>query len=1125
MPSNFDFLKASWPALHDDAAEAERAVFASPRTAAFYARRTMERMVLWLYANDGDLRKPYQDSLAALIHEPTFRQILPPRLFHPIRLIHKIGNQAVHSDSPVSAREALQAVQMLHAFLGWVARIYGRPPATVGPFQDRLISRPDQTPAADLSADELRKLQEELAKKDAALAEKDASLQGTQEELDQLRKQLAELRAANEATVPEPALDEAATRDLFIDVLLKEAGWNPNGPNVAEYPVQGMPTASGDGCVDYVLWGKDGLPLGVVEAKRTKHDPKQGQRQAELYADCLERKFGQRPIIFFSNGYETWLWDDRHYPPRPVQGFYAQDELQLLVHRRKTRKALKGALIPRQTVDRYYQEEAVRRVLETFDTDNQRKALLVLATGAGKTRLSIAIVDLLMRHNWARRVLFLADRNALLTQAKRGFKQFLPNITPVDITQEREKDDSRMVFSSYPTMLNSIDDERRDGQKRFGVGHFDLIIIDEAHRSVYQKYQAIFRYFDSLLLGLTATPRSEVDRDTYGLFELEDGVPTYAYELEQAVADGFLVPFKPVNVPTRFHREGLRYDQLSEAEKNEFEESFADEETGEIPGEIDATAFNNWLFNADTVDKVLAYLMERGLKVEGGDKLGKTIIFAKNHDHAEFIAKRFDAEYPHLRGHFCRVIDNRVRFAQSLIDAFATKDKMPQIAVSVDMLDTGIDVREVVNLVFFKQVRSKTKFWQMIGRGTRLCENLFGPGQDKQFFYIFDLCENFEFFGQNPDGIDAPAQDGIKQRIFKKRLTLAEYLQRPEMAKPDLQGLRKTLLDIMHKDVTLANVQNFIVRPHRRSVEKFAKRDAWDSLQPTDYLEINDHLTALPYPDDDDEFSRRFDVLVVGLQVAILEGSRQQRRYVNRLREIAAGLEEKKAIPAVGQQMELILEMQADGYWQNVTLPMLESARERLRKLVQFLDWEKKRENVYTDFEDTLEEAREIEGFLTPDASLRNYRLKVERFVREHQNHITIQRLKLNQPIGAADMEALEEILFSDQGPGSKDEFVAAYGTATPLGKLVREIVGLDRNAAKEAFADFLAPGLLNADQITFVNRIIDHLVQNGMMEPAALFEPPFTDQHDEGVLGILPHRADAVLKVIETINANAMVA
>jgi type I restriction enzyme, R subunit len=1085
----------------------------------------MERSVKWLYAHDSYLKMPYQDNLAALIHEPTFKDTLAPGLFNQVRMIHKLGNMAVHSDTGINAQDGLQITKCLHTLLSWLVKAYTQGAPTAPAFDERLLPAVDAAAVVDRTAQQLQTLQDKYRDKDASFEAAQRKLADTQDEIDRLRAEIQRIKAENRQSIGGQQYSEAETRDLFIDLMLREAAWDPHGTNVHEYEVHGMPTAQGVGFVDYVLWGDDGLPLAVIEAKRTKVDSRSGQRQAELYADCLERMTGQRPVIYYTNGYETWIWDDTFYPPRAIQGFHTKDELQLMVNRRRTRKDITQAPINRNIIDRYYHEEAIRRIMECFGIDRSRAALVVMATGAGKTRLAIAAVEILMKCNWVRRVLFLADRTALLRQAKNACNKCYPQASVVNLVEEKENDDARIVFCSYPTMMNMIDDARADGQKRFGIGHFDLVIIDEAHRSVYQKFRAIFDYYDSPLLGLTATPKAEVDRNTYQLFELEDHVPTYAYELDHAVADEFLVPPRPVSVPLKFQRKGIKYNELSDEEKEEYEEKFYDEETGGWPDEIDAGALNQWLFNESTVDKVLAHLMEHGLKVAGGDRLGKTIIFAKNHHHAEFIAERFDKNYPHLAGKFCRVIDNHVKFAQSLIDDFYVADKPPFIAVSVDMLDTGIDVAEIVNLVFFKLVRSKTKFWQMVGRGTRLCPDLFGPGVDKEFFYVFDYCENLEFFGRQPEGYEAPVQESIKHKIFQRRVSLARQLQTGQQADEALRGLWSDLLDQLHGEVCRMNVNNFLVRPHRRYVEQFSDRQRWNDLSTGDAAEIEGHVAPLPTPDDDEEFARRFDLLLLNLQLAILERSPDQARYQQQVCDLAGGLEEKQTIPSVSQQMELILEVQTDAFWQNVTLAMLEQVRRRLRDLIKFIDREGGRQRVYTQFEDHVGEAQEVYGLIAKDPKLKNYHLKMQKFIRDHETHVTIQRLKNNRPITRADLESLESLVFGADGPGTREDYAATYGTDRPLGELVRSIVGLDQGAAKAAFADFLEKMPLSGDQIQFINMIIDHLVANGIMEPSRLFEPPFSDMHHEGVIGILPEYAEAIVATIAQINANAVAA
>ncbi|MCU7865920.1 MAG: DEAD/DEAH box helicase family protein, partial [Candidatus Thiodiazotropha sp. (ex Lucinoma borealis)] len=1084
--SNFSFLAEHWAFLLADAGQVESYALRDPRAAAIYARRTLELSLKWLFANDTALKAPYEKSLAAMIHEPTFAQNIKRGLFHDIKFIHRLGNLAVHGSQTISKEESLKATVALHSFLGWLARVYTRGGAAPGQFQITWLPKAEEH-APRLTAQQLDKIQEDLKAKDEAAAAAHEKLSKTEAQLAELKEQLVllqQVKEENKQTIGSEEYTEAQTRELIIDVMLREAGWDPKAKGVEEYEVLDcMPTSSGSlsgtGYVDYVLWGNDGKPLALVEAKKTRKDPKIGKRQAELYADCLEKHHGQRPIIYYSNGYTTWMWDDTFYPPREVQGFATRDELQWRINQRGSRKDLSTLQPKKEITGRYYQMEAAARVMEEFGAKRKRKSLIVMATGTGKTRLSIALVDMLMRAGWARRVLFLADRIALVNQAKREFNRHLPHVSVASLL-DKTQEDARVVFSTYPTMLNCIDGTRKDVTDTFSVAHFDLVIIDEAHRSVYQKYGAIFDYFDSLLLGLTATPRGEVDRNTYKLFELDNHQPTYAYELEQAVDDGFLVPPRAISVPLKFQREGIKYHDLSPEEQEEYElqDQFYDPESGTLKEEIGASALNQWLFNTDTVNKVLMHLMENGIKVEGGDKLGKTIIFAKNTKHGDFIVQQFDKNYPHLAGKFCRKIDFSVKYAQSLIDEFSIKDKYPQVAVSVDMLDTGIDVPEVVNLVFFKLVRSKTKFWQMIGRGTRLCEDLFGLDDDKKEFVIFDYCQNLEFFDANPDGFDSSAQESVKQKIFRRRLELAVSLQNAHPEDGAVAALTDQLKDQMHGVVAAMNLDNFIVRKQRKNVETYANRERWAEISEDEADLIAGNLSGLPSPDDDDEFSRRFDLLILNLQLAILQNNPSQVTYQTKIREIAKGLENKSTIPSVKAQLDLIQELQTDLWWMDVTLPMLEDVRIRLRSLTRFIDPEEGLKDVFTDFEDEISEEPGEYKIIKSDPQLQDYRRRVQRYIRDHQDHVTIRRLKNNEPVTETDIAALEDILFSEEGPIPREEYERMFGDK-PLGLLVRSVVGLSRNAAKAAFAEFLEKAPLHPDQITFLDEVVAYLVKN----------------------------------------------
>ncbi len=1124
--SNFDFLSGEWPELHECTAKAEVLVRSDARTSCFYARRALELAVYWLYKSDGTLKLPHSESLSALIYEPTFRKLLGSTLLTKAIILKNLGNQAVHSHKPIQETDAVAAVRELFHFCFWLARTYARDEKPADGIQFNPDLLPSGEPTSHKSVAQLQALEEQLRQKDEKLTELLEGKETLDAELRRLREEVAAAKKANAEQPDTHNYSEAETRDYFIDLLLKEAGWPLDKPRDREFPVAGMPNQAKEGFVDYVLWGDDGKPLALVEAKKTKRDARVGQQQAKLYADCLEAKFGQRPVIFYSNGYQHWMWDDTSHPPRAVQGFYKKDELELVIQRRGTRRKLAEAEISKTIVERYYQTRAIRRVSESFEQDNARKALLVMATGSGKTRVVIALCDLLMRCNWAKRILFLADRVALVNQAVNAFKAHLPQSSPVNLVTEKNAQ-GRVYVSTYPTMMSRID-QAKDGQRPFGVGHFDLVIIDEAHRSVYQKYGAIFDYFDSYLVGLTATPKDEIDRNTYSLFELQDGVPTDAYPLEEAVKDGFLVPMKAVTVPLKFQREGIKYDNLSEEEKEEWDAKEWSED-GEVPDRVEAEAVNKWLFNRDTVDKVLAHLMTRGQKVAGGDRLGKTIIFAKNHAHAVYIAERFDANYPEYKGEFARLIDFSVEYAQSLIDSFSIPTKAPHIAISVDMLDTGIDVPEIVNLVFFKRVMSKTKFWQMIGRGTRLRPDLFAPGEDKKFFYVFDYCQNLEFFKQDPGTVDGSSGESLSKRLFKLRLELITELDREKVESPVAReepelDLRTETAETLRQEVAAMNLENFVVRPKRELVERFAEAKAWEKLSETDLIDLGKQVAGLPTQlESDDEEAKRFDVLMLTLQLAVLRSEPRFARLQKSVRAIAGLLEEQGSIPMVQAQMVLIQEIQTDDWWQYVTPRMLENVRKRLRLLVRLIE-KNARKPIYTDFEDVMGEEKEVAfTAFAKGYDFEQFRFKARRFLREHEDHIAVHKLKMNESLTKGDLAELQKILI-ESGIGTPEDIQKATEESDGLGLFVRSLVGLDCEAAKQALGAFMVGKTLKANQVEFLDLIVNHLTERGVVRVEALYESPYTDINQHGPDGLFPEpQVEEIVSILHDVRERAV--
>ena len=1135
--SQFGFA-AEFKDFHELAVKAENTALADPRASAVFSRLAVETMVDWLYKADTSLRPPYEDNLNALIGTPEFRRLASPTILTKLHLIRKIGNSAAHKGA-FDDLKAQSSIRELHHIAWWLADNYARVPPGPHQFDPTKLPRKslvDQTTLRKAGA--LIKAHEQARKKareelEALKARSETERQSLEAEIARLRAEVSAIKEAANDRSSTHDFDEAQTRTDIIDVLLNEAGWPLTDARDREFEVSGMPSQTGLGYVDYVLWGADGKPLAVVEAKRTTVDAGAGRQQAKLYADCLEKRYGVRPLIFYTNGYEHWFWDDKRYPPRAVAGFFSRDELDLIIQRRTLATPLAEVRVNEKIAGgdgRTYQEKAIRRVAERFDDENQREALLVMATGSGKTRMSIALVDLLMRAGWVKRVLFLADRKELVKQAANAFKTNLPDVPTANLLTERDSN-ARICVCTYPTMMNLIDRENDEGVKRFGPGAFDLVIIDEAHRSVYRKYKAIFDYFDSFLVGLTATPKDDIDKNTYELFHQEDGVPTDAYDLEQAVKDEWLVPPRAIDVPIKFPRDGIKYDDLSDEEKEEWDALDWGEDGP--PDEVSGAALNDWLFNEDTIDKVLQHLMENGYYVDDGERIAKTIIFAKNAAHAELIVRRFDRQYPKEAGHACRQIDYSIKYSDTLIEELKDPNSALRIAVSVDMLDTGIDIPEVANLVFFKIVRSKSKFWQMIGRGTRLCPDLFAPGEDKKDFLVFDFLENVQFFNADVEHREASSARPLQSRIFEARVTALGLLQEMEVIdgqrgvgegtdsiEGSIPDLATTLLAQLKSDVYGMDLDNFIVRTQRRSVEKFQSPEIWSELSEQDRNELIENLADIPTTEKDpDVDAKRFDLLCLQIQLGLLK--RQDiSKLRKRMQEIVQKLEAKESIPDVARQMSLIQAIAGPDYWEGVTPKMIEQVRRNLRGLIRLVD-KQTRQRLTTNFIDTIGQGVEVPlTGLGNAAAFLQFKKKTQHYLKQHLDHIALQKLRRGVPLTAIDLNEIEAMLL-DAGLGDR-ETIDQLGSSDEAGLagFIRSVVGMDRQAASMALNNALASGdgkPLTATQLDFLEHIIDWLAQNGTIDPSVLWDAPFDRIHPQGVTGLFSE--EQVRAIVSTLN------
>lgn len=1123
---NFEFLKEQndyYGLFADACIEAEKVFSASPAMCAIGCRKALELAVKWVYAADSSICMPYRDNLSSLLHEYSFKQCVDERVWRPLLGINKLGNLSVHTEKKVTPDEAMISLRALFGFVDWIDYCYG-PNYQERYFDEKKIP----TKSAPLTKEQIQVIK----KTQSLISQQEDKIKTLTERLEAAQGELASLREKNTSERPfnPDEISEYETRKRYIDWDLELAGWILGDSVVEEREVYGMPAESGNltgtGFVDYVMLGKDGKPLAILEAKQTSYSAQKGLEQARRYLDCLQKEFGYRPLAFLSNGFETMFVDDEAGAPRPVSGVFSRDDLQRILNRRGATKSPLSIpvneIIAGGGTNRYYQIEAIKRVCANIE-EGHRKSLLVMATGTGKTRVSAGLTDVLMRSGRVKNVLFLADRVALVKQAARAFQNYLPDTSRCNLCTNKDDRTARIVFSTYPTILNAIDTVRNEDDVRmYSPAHFDLIIVDEAHRSIFKKYRAIFEYFDALVVGLTATPANEVDRNTYDFFEVERGVPTYVYEYKVATEqDHVLVPYLGIETHTSFLDEGITYDELSDDDKETLEEDF--EETGQdVPDYIANTQINSWVFNEDTVDSVLETLMEKGIRVNGGQDLGKTIIFAQNQKHARFIVERFGKLYPSYHGDYIKTVLHSDDYSHTIIDDFDLKPH-PVITVSVDMMDTGIDVPEVVNLVFFKKVRSKIKFWQMIGRGTRLREGLevldplSGVHEDKERFFIFDWCRNFEFFRENPHVVEGRIGASLSETVFVRQAQLAKTFQEGAFAADDYQEWRSELVSELHYCVMDLNDDLVSVRLHRQAVERFKQESSYAVLTEVDLSTLKSEIAPLVHNDESDIDALRFDALMYGFMCSLADGYRIS-SYASKLTSIAMELQHMITIPQIKEKLPYIQSITEEHFFDDVSALKLEEARKELRDLIRFLaNVGPGRKDVITHLEDpvTIVEFG-VEADLGEDFA--DYRLKVERYFQVYGNSLVVQKLRRNIPMTSMEFEELERIFTHELG--NAEDYSRTYGD-TSFGLLVRKLVKLDHDAAMEAFAEFINTESLTEQQLSFVHKVVNYVVENGYMDLNALGRPPF-DRPQPFVRLFNTKQQTGLVAIINKIKTNA---
>ena len=1123
---NFEHIQSKWPELHQLAAFAEDYAITDPQSSLVKLRCFAEKVVGYLYKELSLPVLPTSNIFDKLTADD-FTSAVPRLITDKLHAIRKSGNQAAH-EGKVDQQQAIWILKESYFVASYLFMAYANGTQQECPE----FKAPEQTQPTNQSDAEFVKKNKQLTKQ---LAENQARLKRALDELEaaelaqkQAQQQaaklkqtidaekLAQVKTRNEQIVNSSFnFNEDETRKRIIDLDLRNAGWNvalddESTEDVGkEVKVTDQPTTTGVGYVDYVLWDDDGKPLAVIEAKRTRENIEKGRQQATLYANALEKQYGQRPIIFYSNGWDIKILDDTQgYNSRGLYGYYSKDSLQYLIKQRTLKKDLNKTPIDTAVAGRLYQMETITRVCERF-SDKHRKALIVQATGTGKTRVSIALAKRLLDAGWAKRVLFLCDRKELRKQAGNAFTEFTKE--PVHIVGKSAKNtaaSARVFIATYPGMLRIMN--------KYDVGYFDLIVADESHRSIYNIYGDIFKYFDALEVGLTATPVEMVSRSTCDLFGCDYKLPTANYPLEDAIEQGNLVPYKIVSYTTQFLREGIKKDNLTDEQIAQLEEQGID------PNELDfdAKQIDEAIKNKDTNRLILRNLMEKGLRDKDGQLPGKTIIFARNIAHAELMAQLFSELYPQHGANFCRVIHSKYERAEELIDDFKSSDENSmRIAVSVDMLDTGIDVPECVNLVFAKPIKSKVKFWQMIGRGTRLCENLYGPGKHKTHFLIFDHWANFEYFDENPEEDDVKQAKSLLQKLFEARVTLAQTA----LKKANMDVFDQTI-KLIHDDICLLPMESISVRDNWLVVENYKDFKRLNQFAPQAVSDLLEKVAPLMQWRNimGQSEAYKFDLELTTIQTLIFTDENQidlaKQSVMNKVESLQMHLNE------VRSKAPAIEEIQTEQYWQYLTHTALEQSRINLRSIIHLRNKSvtpPKSDFVLDIKEDAnqIHEANRLTKIVSIDYQI--YRQEVEKTLTPlFETDSVLKKIRNGEQVTEADLAQLSSLVHT-QNPSVDLNTLKEFfpeSTAT-LDKILRTIVGMDKNAIEQSFTTFVQQihTHVNAKQQRFIGMLKNHLIRHGAIEIAQLYDAPFTQIHDMGLDGVFSQQqADVIEQFIK---------
>ncbi|MGF6905906.1 DEAD/DEAH box helicase family protein [Fusobacterium sp. PH5-44] len=1123
MPANFDFLinKKEYTLFSEACIKTERILSTSLTMCILGSYEALELAVRWVYSVENISSRDKYKTLEEFISDPLFVSLVDKKVYLKLPYIIKLWKYTLESDDNLTKDDGVLALSILFEFVTWIDYTYG------------LEYFPRELKEEDIPVDIITSINEEMALENRSILQKNREeIKKFQDQVTSVGQYFVSKKVTNRETrkfVPND-FDTMSVREYYIDLDLKFAGWDLeiDVKKGIQYTIGNMVDGKEKIAIDYVLLGKDGLPLAIIEGKYSLEDFEYGRKRALKYAAHIGNDMRRIPVVFLLHGGNYYYLENLNSTPRMISGIFNIEDLHRIRNQVKSKKNLVTVSADPRITNYTYQIEAAKAVIHDIG-ENKRKSIVFISSGLGKTRILAGVIDLMSRANYISSVLYLTGRKTNLKYVKKMLKNLIVGMSVGEYSEELDEN-TRLVISTTESIMKEIGNISGSGEKYFSPGQFDLIVVDEVYRNTVVAYKKIFDYFDSLVVGISPLPQSDIDSKISEFFNLKQDENSYIYHYEEALQkEKIIVPYNVVNIPNRLFENEMFYDQLSTENKNHCEETYTDDKS-KMLNWVPSVMNNNYLMSVHTIDLALEDIMKVGIISSKDECIGKTILFAQNKNHAELILQRFRMKFTEFASDFAKIAycdDNNA------VDDFVDPEKKVNLLIDVGFATAGLDLPEVVNVVLFKKIYSKYEFYQMVNIGNRSCKNITlvdskeGLYIGKKRYYVFDYLGNFDFFNEEKNHTDGLEIKNVSEEIFSRCVEIVYSIQKESLIDRESHNFSEKIINFLIEQVKKAGKEFDNVHFQLSNIERYYRKNTYfPALKEEDKKILITQVAPLIEIDGSDEHALQFDNFMYGLILAQLEGTAFVIKAKRQLVNICNMLKKNEHIDPIRKEKEFIEYYGSRKFLDNSTIVDLENLRMKIRTLMKYVfeiisetadentqktTLEKMETDLNASNEDVLEEMeKEIEKDDGVD-NIREYKEKVTRWIKSKLLLSAIYKLRNNMPLLPQDYKDLEKAFTKTLG--TKKEYESAYGNL-PYGLLVRETIPLERESVKVAFFNVNTDKTLNEEQKAFISKMMEYIINHGYMDELKLvngeiegfdkFEDIFDNEREKKIIKIL---------------------